>query len=207
MFVVRNIVVALLLGLASFAHADDFASFELAAGGHLPVGDAAWKRATSASPAAFGAVAWHMGDHVGVLGSGEALHPLGLVSPSSTYGLSILRLRFLAHAFYEDEVVPHLFLSGRLGAGIDEMFVNWDMPSGGHASYRSEQIGALALEPAAGAWYEVGIGMQVGGDIAIPISLPRDSQIIGSQLAGQSTSFATYEIAVLVGIRITSKRD
>jgi hypothetical protein len=204
---VRNIVVALLLGLSSFAHADDFASFELAAGGHLPLGDSAWKAATTGSPAAFGAVAWHMGDHFGVLGSGEALDPLGLVSPSGTYKPSILRLRFLVHAFYEDEVIPHLFLTGRFGIGVDEMFVNWDMPSGGMASYRSEQIGALALEPAAGAWYQVGIGVQLGGEVAVPISTARDSQVIGSKLAGQSASFATYELAVLAGIRITSKRD
>jgi hypothetical protein len=204
---VRIIVVALLVGLSSFAHADDFASFELAAGGHLPVGDAAWKHATTGSPAAFGAVAWHMGDHFGLLGSGEVLDPLGLVSPSGTYKPAILRLRVLVHAFYEDEVVPHLFLTGRLGIGVDEMFVNWDMPSGGTASYRSEQTGALALEPAAGAWYQVGIGVELGGEVALPISTARDSQVIGSRVAGEPASFATYEIAVLAGIRITSKRD
>ena len=203
----RNIVVALLLGLSSLASADDFASFELAAGGHLPIGDAAWKHTSTGSPAAFGAVAWHMGDHVGVLGSGEALDPLGLVSPSSTYKLSILRLRFLAHAFYENEIVPHLTLAARLGVGIDTMFVNWDMPAGGTAFYRSEHISALALEPAAGLWYEAGPRVQVGGELALPISMARDSEIVGSKLAGQSASFATYEVGVLVGIRFTSLRD
>ena len=203
----RNIVVALLLGLSSLAYADDFASFELAAGGHLPVGDAAWKGATSGSLAAFGGAAWHMGNHFGVLGSGEALDPVGLHSPPSTYKLSILRLRFLVHGFYEDEIVPHLTFSARFGVGIDTMFVNWDMPAGGNASYRSEQISALALEPAAGLWYDAGIGVQVGGELALPISMSRDSQIVGSQLAGQSASFATYEFAMLAGIRITSKRD
>jgi hypothetical protein len=203
---VRIIVVAL-LGLGSIAHADDFASFELAAGGHLPVGDSAWKSATTGSPAVFGGVAWHIGEHFGVLGSGEALDPLGLVSPSGTYKLSILRLRFLAHAFYEDELVPHLTLAARFGIGLDTMFVNWDMPAGGTASYRSEQISALALEPAAGLWYDAGIGVQVGGEIALPISTARDSQIIGSKFAGAPASFASYEVAVLAGIRITSKRD
>jgi hypothetical protein len=204
---VRIIVVAL-LGLGSVAHADDFASFELAAGGHLPVGDNAWKTATTGSLAGFGAAAWHMGDHFGLLGSGEALDPLGLVSPSGTYKPSILRLRFLAHAFYEDEVVRHLTVGGRFGIGLDEMFVNWDMPAGGNASYRSEQTSALALEAAAGIWYEAGIGVQVGGELAIPISMSRDSNLIGEKLAGASpASFATYEVAVLAGIRITSKRD
>jgi hypothetical protein len=203
---VRIIVVAL-LGLGSVAHADDFASFELAAGGHLPVGDSAWKSATTGSPAAFGGVAWHVGEHFGVLGSGEALDPLGLVSPSGTYKLSILQLRFLAHAFYEDEIVPHLTLAARFGIGLDTMFVNWDMPAGGNASYRSEQISALALEPAVGLWYDAGIGVQVGGEVAMPISTARDSQIIGSKLAGEPASLATYEFAVLAGIRITSKRD
>jgi hypothetical protein len=203
---VRIIVVAL-LGLGSLAHADDFASFELAAGGHLPVGDSAWQHATTGSPAAFGAAAWHMGEHFGVLGSGEALDPLGLVSPSGTYKLSILRLRFLAHAFYEDKLVPHLTLSARFGIGVDTMFVNWDMPAGGSASYRSEQISALALEPAAGLWYDAGIGIQVGGELAVPISAGRDSQIVGSKLAGEPASFATYEFAVLAGIRFTSLRD
>ncbi|MEP6861478.1 MAG: hypothetical protein ABJE66_12695 [Deltaproteobacteria bacterium] len=202
-----RIIVVALLGLGPLAHADDFASFELAAGGHLPVGDSAWKSATTGSPALFGGVAWHLGEHFGVLGSGEALDPLGLVSPSGTYKLSILRLRFLAHAFYEDEVVPHLTLAVRFGIGLDTMFVNWDMPTGGNASYRSEQISALAFEPAAGLWYDAGIGVQVGGEVAIPISTARDSQIIGSKAAGVPASFASYEFAVLAGIRITSKRD
>jgi len=205
---VRYIVVALLLGLSSLAHADDFASFELAAGGHLSVGDSAWKGATSDSLAAFGAVGWHMGDHFGVLGSGEALDPLGLHSPAGTYKPSIVRLRFLAHVFYENEMVPHLTLTGRLGAGFDEMWVSWDMPSGGNASYRSEQTSALALEAAAGAWYDVGIGMQLGGEVAVPISTARDSGLIGEKFAGSApASFASYEVAVIAGIRITSKRD
>lgn len=196
-----------LLGIASFARADGFASFELAAGGHLPVGDSAWKATTTGSPAVFGAVAWHLDEHLGVLASAEALHPLGLVSPSGTYQLSILRLRFLAQAFYEQELVQHLTLAVRLGVGLDEMFVNWDMPMGGYASYRSEQVGALALEPAAGLWWDAGIGFQVGGDVMVPISTARDSQIVGAQHAGVPVSFSTYEIAVLAGIRVTSKRD
>jgi len=203
---VRIIVVAL-LGLTSFARADGFASFELAAGGHLPVGDSAWKAASPGSLAVLGAVAWHFDEHLGLLGSAEALHPLGLTSPSGTYELSITRLRFLAQAFYEQEIVQHLTLAARLGVGLDDMFVSWDMPMNGYASYRSEQISALALEPAAGLWWDAGIGLQVGGDVMIPISTPRDSQIVGTQRAGVSASFSTYEIAVLLGIRVTSKRD
>lgn len=113
-----------LLGLASFARADSFASFELAAGGHLPVGDSAWRATTTGSPALFGAVAWHLDDHLGVLASAEALDPLGLVSPS-----------------------------GRTGCR------------------------------------------------------ERSSQIVGATHAGVPAAFSTYEIAVLAGIRITSKRD
>jgi hypothetical protein len=204
---VRIIVVAL-LGLTSLAHADDFASFELAAGGHLAVGDATWTKATSASPAAFGAVAWHFDDHFGVLGSGEAIDQLGLVGPPGTYKPTILRVRFLAHAFYEQELVRHVTLAARVGIGLDEMFVNWDMPAGGSASYRSEQTSALALEPAAGVWWDAGIGLQVGGEIAIPISTARDSKLIGVGAGGEpAAAFATYDVAVLLGIRITSKRD
>src|SRR3954469_15408580 len=55
-FLVVRIIVVALLGLGSIAHADDFASFELAFGGHLPVGDSAWKSATTGSPAAFAGV-------------------------------------------------------------------------------------------------------------------------------------------------------
>ncbi|MEO6775114.1 MAG: hypothetical protein ABI467_19275 [Kofleriaceae bacterium] len=203
-----RIIVVGLLGIGSLAHADNFASFELAAGGQLPVGDATWTSATSASPAAFGAVAWHFDEHFGVLGSGEVIDQLGLSGPPGTYKPSLLRLRFLAHAFYEHEVVRHVTLATRFGIGLDEMFLDWDQPAGGNPSYRTEQTRALALEPAAGVWWDAGIGVQLGGEIAIPISTARDSQLIGHKLSGDmAPAFATYEVAVLAGIRITSKRD
>lgn len=204
----RIIVVALLLGLGLAAHADGFASFELAAGGHVPLGDATWTHASSPSPGVFGAVGWHLDEHFGVLGSGAAIDQYGLVGPSGTYKPTMWRLRFLAHAFYEAEVVPHLTVVARMGIGLDEMLLNWDQPSGGNASFRSEQTSSLALEPGAGVWWDAGIGLQIGGELAIPISTARTSKLIGAQyIESMGPPFATYDLAVLAGIRITSKRD
>ena len=199
-FVVRNIVVALLLGLSSLASADDFASFELAVGGHLPVGDSSWKRDTSASPTAYGAVAWHFDEHFGVAGSAAYIDQLDVQSPAGTYKPSIVHLRGLAQAFYEARPIDHLTVAVRLGLGLDEMLASWDMPEGGIPSYRDEQTSALAIEPGVGAWWDAGIGVQVGGEIALPISTSRTSMLL-------TPAFATYDFAVLAGIRITSKRD
>lgn len=199
-------VVLAVMVFGATAHADDYASFELAAGAQLPLGDSTWNDAASTSPTGRAGLAYHMGEHYGLAGSVAATRELGLISRPLTHAAEMWRTMFLVHAFYEQRITPHLVIAPRLGVGVDLSFTDFNVASstgGGEAANTSETKVAFAVEPALGAWVDVGVGLQVGGELALPCTFGRSSDAVGPAGA----SYSSIELSVLAGIRVTSLRD
>lgn len=200
------------LVLCATAHADDqqptnYASFELAAGGQLPLADSTWRDAASASPTARVGFAYHLDANYGLAASLAATREIGLISRPLTHGAEMWRTMFLVHAFYEHHLTSALVIAPRLGFGVDVSFTDFNTAGsgglGGEAANVSETKAAFAVEPALGVWADVGVGVQVGGEVALPSTFGRKSDAVGPAGA----SYSSIELSVLAGIRITSLRD
>ncbi|MEO8550291.1 MAG: outer membrane beta-barrel protein [Kofleriaceae bacterium] len=201
----KYVALALMVFCAT-AHAEDYASFELVAGAQLPLGDSTWNDAASTSPTGRAGLAYHMGEHLGFAGSLAATRELGLISRPLTHAAEMWRTMFLVHAFYEQRISSRFVIEPRLGVGLDVSFLDYNVAGttgGGAAANTSETQVAFALEPALGAWVDVGVGFQVGGELGLPCTFGRKSDAIGPAGA----SYSSIEVSLLAGIRVTSLRD
>jgi hypothetical protein len=191
---------AAVLVIPARASAESFV--EVAGGIMMPVGDDDWSNYVEASP--------KLAARVGGSGS-EAGRTGALLSVDWTpiapdddgfagFDISADRFRILVQGFSHVTIGPKLTASIRVGAGIDISHVNLKTNIGPFAGESSDTDPGLALEAAAGLWFDVG-SLQIGGEIALPLGFHAD----GSDNDVDVNDYMSYDIDLLFGVRLVSR--
>jgi hypothetical protein len=189
---------AAILAVPARASAESFV--EGALGIMMPVGDDDWTDYVEASP--------KLAVRVGGSGSGSG-RTGALISADWTpiesdenafADISADRFRVLVHGFSHFAIGPKLSGSVRVGAGVDIAHVNIKTNLGPLSGEASDTDPGLALEAAAGLWFDLG-SIQIGGEVALPLGFHAD----GSDGNVDLNDYMSYDLDLLFGVRFVSR--
>lgn len=190
----RTLLAVVVLAAASYrtAAADNFIS---AVGGvMLPVEDSTWTDYVDSGPK----LALRIGG-AGPSGVGGLFSVDWSPITTDDLGLGALaeadadRFRLLVNAYTERRMGPKLTAMVRAGAGIDVTRVHVRFLGN---DYNDSDTG-LALEVGGGLWFQAGESIQIGGELAIPISFHDDD----SDNTIDLEEYTSFDIDVLFGVR------
>jgi hypothetical protein len=108
------------------------------------------------------------------------------------------RFRLLVSVFADRKMGPKLTAQVRAGAGIDIAYVHvtGDLGPFGRVDNSDSDVG-LALEVAGGLWFQAGEGLQVGGELALPLGFHGDRDENNIMLE----EYSSLDIDLLFGLR------
>jgi hypothetical protein len=190
-------LIALLLPTPALA--DSFV--EIAGGIMIPVEDQDWKDYVDSGPK-LGLRLGSLSDKLGGMLSLDWT-PLEARSdgfPGGSFDVSAHRFRVIGSLTTSQPIAPKLALSVRLGAGIDITRVHLETNFLGARSSRTDVDSGLALEAAAGLWFNAG-SIQIGGELALPLAFHSDSSNDEIDLA----DYSSFDVDIMFGIRFLSR--
>lgn len=186
-----------LMASAGAARAESFV--EIAGGLMTPISDDQWKDYVEPGPK-LGARVGSVGDKVGGM---LMLDWTPINADDAGFGdavdISSHRIRVQVAATSHQKLGANATASFRIGAGIDIAYVSVETSIFGFMSESSDTDVGLALEPAAGLWFSVG-SMQVGGELALPISFHDD----GPDNDVDLEDYTSLDLDILFGVRFLS---
>ena len=197
----------LVLAVPARAHADSLGFITAGGGLAQPVADSRW------SDGAQTGVKLHAGAGivrtVGALATIDATwlgapHPSKLF-PLSAYHEGLWRMRILGHALVElpHVVDPRLSVMVRAGIGADVLYETWDRLMNQSYIADSHVHTGFGFEVGAAAWFEVALGIDVGAEVAVPMSI-HHSDAVNTTVPG-ALEYTSVDIDLLLGVRLTSK--
>lgn len=191
----KLVVLAVLVASSHAAHADAF--LEFAGGLAAPVSNSDWTNAVDPSLK----LAARLGGGGPGLGGMASIDWTPLSEKQDVYTLQ--RFRILGHLTFRSRVAAKVTLAGRIGAGIDLVHEDTDVTVFGVHVQGSDSDVGIAIEPAGGAWFDVG-SAQLGVELGIPIGIhtskgnannpndPNDAKI----------DYTSVDLDVLFGVRL-----
>lgn len=197
---VASVVAALCVVVPVVARADSFVEF--AGGLMVPVSDDQWtdyvdsglKLAARAGTAPGG----------GKFGALVSLDWSPINDDDLGFGnvdVSAHRFRILLGGTLHRRVAPKLHASFRLGLGADITYVSVQGSFFGITVDESDSDVGLAVEPAAGLWFNTG-SVWIGGELALPIGLLHDDDPNENDI--DLNEYTSIDIDLLFGVRILS---
>ena len=191
----RVLAALALLALPARAHADSFV--ELAGGVMIPTADSQWTDYVEPG-LKLAARAGAVGQKAGAMLS---IDWTPLNADKVPFGdISSNRFRFLVSATTLMKAAPKVHVSFRVGLGADISHVNVQTDIFGVHTENSDTDVGIALEAAGGLWFDAG-SVQVGGELALPISYHDDGKDNGIDL----NAYTSLDIDLLFGVRFVSK--
>ncbi len=197
----RTLLASAVLAAASgTAVAENFVS---AAGGvMLPVADEDWTDYVESGP--------KLGVRIGGSGTGDVGGMFSadwspLTEDDQGFGnlaeVSSDRFRLLVHAYNDRRMGNKLRATIRAGAGIDITRVHISTNLGPLSSDTRDTDVGLAVEVGGGLWFEAGPSLQVGGELALPLSFHADDSDDDIDL----NDYSSLDIDLLFGIRFVMR--
>jgi hypothetical protein len=197
------LVATLAASSVTAAHADSFV--ELAGGMAVPVGGDTWTNTADASP--------NLGARVGAVGDsglGGMLQvdwtPINLDATGGSFGVgstdfSAHRFRALADAVLHHQIAPRLWVSGRIGAGVDITHASATLVVLGNTANASSTDTGFAFEVGGGLWLDLG-SFQLGGEVALPVGAHSHK---ASSTTDITIDYTSYDIDLVVALRVLSR--
>ncbi|HEX5059686.1 MAG TPA: hypothetical protein VFV99_10020 [Kofleriaceae bacterium] len=189
----RAIIALALLCAPVVAHADSYV--ELAGGISIPAGDDDYTNNVETSPV----LALRAGAFPKELGLffGAEWAPMNTDYENNQFAdVSAHRFRLMAGGIIHHNISNLLAFSARGGIGADIAYVNIDSVVGD----QSDTDVGLGFEFAGGLWAKVG-GLEVGGELAIPIST-HDDDNPGDFIP---LDYTAYDVQLLFAVRFVSR--
>jgi hypothetical protein len=181
------------------ARAENFV--ELAGGVMMPVEDDTWTNYVDAGPklaARVGGIGEsHLGGVLSVDWSPLNLNDQGFGNLADITGQ---RFRILASVMTLQKIGPKLYASLRIGGGIDITYTHVQTKLGPLSSDETDTDSGLAIEAAGGLWLRAG-GIQLGGELALPLSFNSDGKGENIDLK----DYTSFDIDILFGVRFFPK--
>ena len=193
-----RVLIALALLAAAPAHADNFV--EIAGGIMIPVSDDQWTDYIESGPklaTRIGAVGPKVGGLLSIDWTPINADDTGF---GNAVDISSHRFRIQLAAATHQKVGANLTASFRVGGGFDIAYVNVQTNIFGLMTDDSDTDVGLALEAAGGLWFNVG-SMQIGGELALPISFHDDGPDNDINLE----EYTSVDLDLLFGVRFKSK--
>jgi hypothetical protein len=201
-----GIAAVVLVSMPSHVSADGYGFLRFSGGAALPLGDHTWRQSAGVSPKLGVGVGGVVGT-VGAMFTADATL-IRLAEDEDLFAMgtsneTMRRARLLGHVSYDRRNVgdPRVALVFRGGVGADIAFASYDRFSGGTNYPKSLTKVGLALELAAAAYVELGPGVHLGGELAVPISRYASETAPGGATGFRYTS---VDLDVLVTVRFTS---
>jgi hypothetical protein len=189
---------AAVLAAAAPAHAGGFV--QGAFGVQLPAGDSDWTDRVDVSPKlalGAGAIQHGLGGMLSVDWTPEHLTDKYTRPANFDTGASAQRFRILLQGLGRAQIAPRMALEFRGGLGFDLAHASYDYTLLGVRYQDSRTDTGIAFEVGGGFWYHASSGLELGGQLAVPIS-HHDAPSQNGSIAFQYTS---YDIDLLFGIR------
>ncbi len=192
---------AVLGALPVHAAAENFV--EVAGGVMLPSGDDQWTDYVDSGPKLAVRVGGY-GEKLGAVISADWT-PVNTDNDSFQIGgfsvdTSAHRFRLLASFAARKQLAVNMIGTVRIGAGLDAARTSITTMFGGNTDTVSETDLGLALEPAAGLWFNFG-NLQVGGEVALPMSWHDDDDEGDVDLE----DYTSFDVDLMFGVRFLSK--
>ena len=199
----RGLVLVSVLAIPAIGHADNF--FEAVGGISIPAGDDNWTNLTNSSPK----LGLRGGVMHGELGGMLQVDwtPVNLDNTGESFGAGSINtagdeLRFLADLAFQHRVLPKVTITARGGAGLDIAYASYSVVLGTSTTTHSNSDVGIAFELAGGAWFDISPNVQLGAELAIPISYhSAKNQNIGDI----SFDYTSVNVDLLFGVRLFSR--
>jgi hypothetical protein len=196
----RSLAVASLV-LAAAAHGTAAAdNFLQAQGGiMIPVEDSDWSDYVESGPKLAVRLGGSGGGQNGLMVSADWSPLTEDDDGFSNVDVSAHRFRVLANVYTERSMGPKLVAVVRAGLGIDITKIEASVDLGPLGRTEADDTDAgLALEVAGGLWFQAGGNVQVGGELAFPISFHADDEEDDIDL----NDYSSLDVDLLFGVRI-----
>jgi hypothetical protein len=190
-----------LLASSAPAFADNFV--EIAGGVMIPAGDDQWTDYVESGPK-LGVRVGGYGEQLGAVISADwtpvNTDNSGFSFPGFSVDTSAHRFRLLGSLGIKKNLAAKMMGTLRFGGGLDIARVSVDTTVGGNTTTAADTDLGLALEPAAGLWFNIG-SIQVGGEVALPISWHDDDDSGDVDLE----DYMAVDVDLMFGVRFLSK--
>ena len=198
----------LLLAVTAAAHADSLGFVMVGGGVAMPAADSRWSDGadTGIKVRAGAGIVRTVGALVTIDGTW-----LGAPHPNKLFPLfaeheRLWRTRILGHALLElpQVIDPRLSVMVRAGIGADVLYETWDRLMAQTYVGDSHVHTGFGFEVGAAAWFEVALGIDVGAEVGVPMSIHHSNAVNTS--APGALEYTSVDIDLLLAIRLTSKR-
>ena len=197
----RVLLVLAVLAAPAIGHADSFV--EAVGGLSSPLGDDAWTKYADTSPklaVRAGAVSGDVGGLVSADWTPVQLDSNGsLAGALDTTGHEF---RILANVVLQHRLAPKVSISARGGAGIDIAYGSYSVALGNSTTSHSNTDLGVAFELGGGVWFDLSSSVQLGGELALPIS---HHSTQAQNLGDIAFDYTSYNIDLLFGVRLFSR--
>lgn len=190
---------------ATAARADNAGFLRFVTGGSVPVADGTWRESVALSPKLAAAVGGFVESNGGMLSVDWAYQRFmdeQVIVSSFAQDARGQRIRIVGHALHEWLLDERLVAVARAGIGWELLPVRYETRLGTITSTQSTMDGGVALEIGAAAWFSIGPGFQVGGELAVPLAI-HSRENSGADTVGFNYTSADFDL--LVGVRFTSR--